>query len=73
MSMTSAYGEQLGGRIVKAREAANIGLRELARKADISPSYLCEIEQGESIPSADKIQRIAKALKIKLANLLPES
>lgn len=69
--MSTKYSAELGRKIREAREAADIGLRELARLADVSPSYLCELEAGENEPTVSKIQRIAQALKIKLDKLLP--
>lgn len=34
------------------KELRKISLREMARRLDISPSYLCDIENGRRIPSA---------------------
>lgn len=70
-TQTTTYAAALGAAIRERRMAANIGLRELARQANLSASHLCEIEAGESEPSASKAQRIAKALKIRLDRLLP--
>jgi transcriptional regulator with XRE-family HTH domain len=39
-------------------------IRELARRADISPSYASRIANGEVTPSADICVSIAKALSI---------
>ncbi len=44
---------------------------ELARKAKIDQSYLARLERGDrSNPSLEKIQRLAKALKVKVTRLL---
>jgi transcriptional regulator with XRE-family HTH domain len=71
MAIDNSYAAELGRNIRDAREAAGIGLRELARLAKLSASYLCELEAGENIPSADKIQRIAQALRRPISKLLP--
>lgn len=66
-----AYREELAKRLREARDRKKLGLRELARLAEVSPSYLSEIEDARNIPSVDKIQRIANALGISLSRLLP--
>jgi transcriptional regulator with XRE-family HTH domain len=63
----------LAERLRIAREAAGMTLEELAAKADISKTYLWELEKdesGEKKPSADVLLRIANALSITLAELL---
>lgn len=65
------YKAQLGKRIRDAREKRGLGLRELARMSEISPSYLTEIEQGISVPTVEKVQRLAAALGTTLSRLLP--
>lgn len=70
---STEYAKELGATIQGIREEKGIGLRELARLSEISPSYLCEIESGLNVPSVDKVQRLAKALKIPLSRLLPAS
>jgi transcriptional regulator with XRE-family HTH domain len=71
MSVTTNYSRTLGDTIRELRESAGLGLRALARKAGVSPSYLSEVESGLYEPSASKAQKIAKALKVKLEKLLP--
>jgi transcriptional regulator with XRE-family HTH domain len=70
--MSTDYSTTLGQKIKELREAAGLGLRELARRADVSPSYLSEIEAGESEPTASKIQRISAALKVRIDKMLPD-
>ena len=60
-------------RLRKAREAAGMTLEELAARAEVSKTYLWELEKdesGEIKPSADVLLRIADALSITLAELL---
>lgn len=54
----------LGEQIRNARMLLDIGLRELARRADISPTYLSRVETGEERrpPSEEALTRIAAAL-----------
>ena len=50
--------------IKERREQLGISQKELAEKADISQSFLCDIEQGRSKPSIDTAVRLADALGI---------
>ncbi len=60
------------GKMLKAlREKRGLTQIELARKAKIDQSYLARRERGDrSNPSLEKIQRLAKALKVTVAELL---
>lgn len=51
-----------GIKVRKARMEANLTASEFAKMANISPSYLTEIEKGRKHPKADKIMQIANAL-----------
>ncbi len=67
------YAAKLGAKVREARTSRKLRQDELASLAEISPSYLSEIERGIYVPTADKIQRLAKALRLGLSRLLPES
>ncbi len=60
------------GKMLKAlREQKGLTQIELARKAKIDQSYLARLESGDrSNPSLEKIQMLAKALKVKVAELV---
>jgi transcriptional regulator with XRE-family HTH domain len=63
----------LAKRIREERERAGFTLDQLADKADVSKTYLWELEKdmkGEKKPSADILLRIAEALSITIADLL---
>src|SRR5437016_3808396 len=52
-----------GALVRREREAREIGLREMARKIGVSPTYLSKIERGEFDPPAeDKVRRIAEII-----------
>jgi transcriptional regulator with XRE-family HTH domain len=58
---------------VKAiREQRGLSIRALAAKAKMSFTYLCNVENGKADPSLSTLKRIAKALKVKVAELLDE-
>ena len=52
----------IGPRIRRLREERGWSLTELAERAGISRSYLYQIERGESTPTQEKIDQLAKAL-----------
>ena len=54
----------LGDYIREQRGASDISLRQLAKLAGVSNPYLSQIERGLRKPSAEILQRIAKALRI---------
>jgi transcriptional regulator with XRE-family HTH domain len=63
----------LARRIREAREAAGLTLEELAEQAEVSKTYIWELEKdeaGEKKPSAEILLRIADALSVTLAELL---
>ena len=72
-------GNLLGAFIRAQRQMANLSLRELAARTEISNPYLSHIERGLSEPSARVLKSIAKALNISAealyarAGLIPES
>ena len=50
---------------IKARrEQLGISQKELAEKAKISQSFLCDIEQGRCKPSIDTAVKLAEVLEI---------
>jgi transcriptional regulator with XRE-family HTH domain len=63
----------LAKRIREERERAGLTLDQLAEKAELSKTYLWELEKdtkGTKKPSADVLLRIAQALSITIADLL---
>jgi transcriptional regulator with XRE-family HTH domain len=64
-------GHTLGAYLRAARTAAGLTGHELARLAGINQSYLVKLENDQNVnPSAEKLQRLAEALDIDLAELL---
>ncbi|NTU73712.1 helix-turn-helix transcriptional regulator [Candidatus Roizmanbacteria bacterium] len=52
------------------REYKQIKMSELAKKADISPAYLSQIENGKRNPTIDTMKAITKVLGIDIEMLL---
>jgi len=53
----------LGAEVRTRREALNIGVRELARRIEGSPSYLCDIETDRRAPALDTLESLLHALE----------
>ncbi len=63
----------LAQRLRKVRTDSKMSLDDLARRANVSKTYLWELERdesGEKRPSADVLLRIANALSVTIADLL---
>jgi len=60
----------IGKNIRKIREEAGMNQRELAKKAGISHQYISDVERGRATPSIAFLEKIAKALGVRLAILL---
>src|SRR6516164_6064267 len=61
--MVMAGRKSFGALVRRQREAKEIGLREMAKKIAVSPTYLSKIERGDFDPPAeDKVRRIAEII-----------
>lgn len=66
-----ADGKQaLGAFIRRQRKLANLTLRELARRTDISNPYLSQLERGLHQPSVRVLKALAAALDVSAETLL---
>jgi transcriptional regulator with XRE-family HTH domain len=55
--------QSFGERLRDARVAKGYSLRKFAKEADVSPTYLSQVEQDKvAPPTADRIKRIAELL-----------
>jgi len=60
---------ELGGFIRERRSESRLSLRRLSALAGVSNPYLSQIERGLRKPSAEILQRLAKALQISAESL----
>lgn len=63
--------EQLGRKLRDAREKKKLTQSEIAKLASIQTNYYARIERGEENPSFEVLHSIAKALKVKLSEIVP--
>jgi transcriptional regulator with XRE-family HTH domain len=67
----SAATEKFGAFIRREREAKEIGLREMAKKVGVSPTYMSKVERDEFAPPAeDKVRAIAQIIGCDVDELL---
>jgi transcriptional regulator with XRE-family HTH domain len=62
--------EIIGETVLKHRMKAELSQEALAEKADIHPNYVGRIERGECAPTVEILLKIAKALGIKVRDLV---
>jgi HTH-type transcriptional regulator, competence development regulator len=64
-------GEKFGAFIRRERESREIGLREMAKKVGVSPTYMSKVERDEFPPPAeDKVRAIANIIRCDVDELL---
>jgi transcriptional regulator with XRE-family HTH domain/quercetin dioxygenase-like cupin family protein len=61
--------DNLGSRLKYIRLKAGLTLRQLARKADVSPSFVSQIENGKSQPSVATLYTFAQLLNVSIDEL----
>lgn len=59
--------------LVKRRKVCDFSQVELAERARISPSFLCEIEKGDANPTWETLARLCAELEITLPELILEA
>jgi transcriptional regulator with XRE-family HTH domain len=62
----------LGKRIRELRLAAGYSQESLAATVDVHRTYIGSIERGEQSVSMDNVAKIAKALRVTVAELMKE-
>ena len=73
MAYAVKHREIVGNNIRTCRTDAGLTLEKLAEKASLSYKYLGEVERGYINVSLDSLMRIAKALKVKLRDLVRDA
>lgn len=69
--MSTRKSEKFGKFVRREREARGIGLREMARKIGVSPTYMSKVERDEfSPPAEDKVKAISEILELDADELL---
>lgn len=64
--------DNLGARVKSLRQVRGLSLRQLARMAGCSASFLSQLELNKASPTVANLQKIARALKMPLSDVLRE-
>jgi putative transcriptional regulator len=64
--------QPIGLAIRMRRRAARLTQEELAERAGLSRNYICQIEAGRKAPSLSALSTIARALHVRLGELIGE-
>ena len=70
MAATANLRKLLGETIRTRREAASMSQEKLAELADLSRNYIGEVERGETNVSIEALVRIARALHVRIRDLV---
>jgi transcriptional regulator with XRE-family HTH domain len=62
---------QLGRQIQKVRKANGVTQEQLAEKIGTSTPWIGQIETGRELPNVKMLEQIARALKVKVKDLIP--
>jgi len=62
----------VGSRLRQLRTDRGLSLRELARRTEVTASFLSQVERGTSNLSLDSLRRIAEALEVSIMQFLDE-
>lgn len=63
-------GTQLGQQLRQARQKAGMSLREMARRTNVSPSFVSQVELGRAAPSIGTLFAIVSELGLSLDSLM---
>ncbi|MBI3967294.1 MAG: helix-turn-helix transcriptional regulator [Chloroflexi bacterium] len=66
---SSSTAAQIGESIRRWRAAKRMSVRTLASRADLSPSFISQVEHGYVSPSIGSLERIAAELEISLSDV----
>ena len=62
--------ERMARRLQKLRERRGLTQEQLAKKAGISRGYLARLETARQDPTLSTLEKLAKALGVKVAKLI---
>src|SRR3954466_13064735 len=68
----AAIVRRFGERLRELRTQGGFTQEQLAEKAQVTASYVGRLERGGAAPGIDLVERLAKALGVKVADLLPQ-
>jgi transcriptional regulator with XRE-family HTH domain len=70
MAAIQRHRRLLGEAVRSKRRQAGLSQEKLAEKADLSTVFISRIERGKESPSVDNLVKIAKALGVRVRDLV---
>jgi len=64
------YGTNIGKNIKKYRKLKNISQKEMAKKLQVTNTWLCKLENGNKNTTIFRLSDIATILNVKLLDLI---
>lgn len=71
MARVKKAREKLGKKIQRRRKELGYTQEELAELVKLSRTHMGHIEQGRKSPSLEVLEKIARALRVKVKDLIP--
>jgi transcriptional regulator with XRE-family HTH domain len=72
MPVSQQHRRLLGEAVRNHRKASGYSQEKLAERANLSAIFISRVERGKESPSLDSLVKIAKALGIRLRDLVAE-
>jgi transcriptional regulator with XRE-family HTH domain len=72
MSASKEHRRLLGEAIRAKRRKAGFSQERLAEKADLSTVFISRVERGKESPSVDSLGKIARALGVRVRDLVQD-
>jgi len=60
----SVLAKHIGKQLLKLRQKNQISMRSLSEIAGLSGAFICQIENGQSIPTAETIWKLSQAFDV---------
>jgi len=70
--VSQKHRRKLGDGIRKYRKRACLTQEKLAEKVDLNPVYMGQIERGYKVPTVDVLLRLARALHVRLRDIVED-
>ncbi|MGL6299180.1 MAG: helix-turn-helix domain-containing protein, partial [Methanobacteriaceae archaeon] len=64
---------KIGAKIKQLRESKEYDIDELSKKSSVSKDLICQIEDGEIVPSLNPLIKLARALGVRLGTFLDDA
>lgn len=60
----NVLAKHIGGQLLKVRQKRQLTMRAMADLAGLSATFVCQLENGQSIPTAETLWKLSQAAKV---------